>query len=83
MKPFESLGLNLSLCSALEEMGFEQPTDIQEKAIPFFLGQTGDLIALAQTGTGKTAAFGLPILQNINVDDHLTQALTISPSRVL
>ncbi|MBK8243077.1 MAG: DEAD/DEAH box helicase [Saprospiraceae bacterium] len=83
MKPFESLGLNLSLCSALEEMGFEQPTDIQEKAIPFFLGQTGDLIALAQTGTGKTAAFGLPILQNINVDDHFTQALIISPTREL
>lgn len=44
MKPFESLGLNLSLCSALEEMGFEQPTDIQEKAIPFFLGQTETLL---------------------------------------
>ncbi|HQX43796.1 MAG: DEAD/DEAH box helicase [Saprospiraceae bacterium] len=83
MNPFASLGIQPALCTAVTELGFEQPTEIQEKAIPIFLAQNTDLIALAQTGTGKTAAFGLPILQNIDPNNHFTQALIISPTREL
>src|SRR4051812_44675569 len=59
---FEQLGLNTSVLSAIAEMGFENPTPIQEKSIPVFLETERDILGLAQTGTGKTAAFGLPIL---------------------
>lgn len=83
MNPFSALGLDPAICRAIEELGFENPTDIQLKAIPLFLSQASDLIALAQTGTGKTAAFGLPILQNIEPDIRTTQALIISPTREL
>ena len=58
MNPFATMGIQPALCTAVTELGFEQPTEIQEKAIPIFLAQNTDLIALAQTGTGKTAAFG-------------------------
>ncbi|MBK9270990.1 MAG: DEAD/DEAH box helicase [Saprospiraceae bacterium] len=83
MNPFLTLGIEPRICKAIEELGFENPTDIQQKAIPLFLSQSSDLIALAQTGTGKTAAFGLPILQNIQSENKNTQALIISPTREL
>lgn len=83
MNPFLELGVEPRICKAIEELGFENPTDIQLKAIPIFLSQSSDLIALAQTGTGKTAAFGLPILQNIQTENKGTQALIISPTREL
>lgn len=83
MNPFESLGLKEPICKALSELGFEQPTDVQKHAIPFFLSRKTDLLALAQTGTGKTAAFGTPILQNIDTSENYTQALIITPTREL
>lgn len=83
MPHFQQLGLNPSICNALSSLGFEEPTDIQKQAIPVFLKAERDLIALAQTGTGKTAAFGLPILQNIDPGSPVTQALIISPTREL
>ncbi|MBK9299652.1 MAG: DEAD/DEAH box helicase [Bacteroidetes bacterium] len=83
MTTFNELGLNEQLLSAIQEMGFENPTEIQQKAIPIFLNRASDLVALAQTGTGKTAAFGLPILHHLDVNDKSTQALIISPTREL
>ncbi|MEP7194928.1 MAG: DEAD/DEAH box helicase [Saprospiraceae bacterium] len=83
MNPFENLGLIDPICKALAELGFEEPTDVQKLAIPFFLSRKGDLLALAQTGTGKTAAFGTPILQNIDTSEYITQALIITPTREL
>ncbi len=83
MNPFESLGLKEPICKALSELGFEEPTDVQKLAIPFFLSRKSDLLALAQTGTGKTAAFGTPILQNIDTSENFTQALIITPTREL
>jgi len=80
MTTFNELGLNEQLLSAIQEMGFETPTEIQQKAIPIFLNRASDLVALAQTGTGKTAAFGLPILHHLDVNDKSTQALIISPT---
>ena len=62
MTTFKDLGLSEPLLKAVDELGFVQPTEIQEKAIPELLGRETDLVALAQTGTGKTAAFGLPLL---------------------
>ncbi|WPP49035.1 DEAD/DEAH box helicase [Catalinimonas niigatensis] len=83
MTKFEALGLREEILKSLSELKFEQPTPIQEQAIPFVLNSDNDLIAFAQTGTGKTAAFGLPIIQQI--DDHTdkTQALILSPTREL
>jgi ATP-dependent RNA helicase DeaD len=69
MSTFEELGLQENLLKSVGELGFTQPTPIQEKAIPVLLSGTKDLIGLAQTGTGKTAAFGLPLLQLINVKE--------------
>jgi ATP-dependent RNA helicase DeaD len=83
MTTFNELGLNEQLLSAIQEMGFENPTEIQQKAIPIFLNRESDLVALAQTGTGKTAAFGLPILHHLDVNDKSTQALIISPTSEL
>lgn len=83
MTTFNELGLHEQLLSAITEMGFENPTEIQQKAIPVFLKRESDLVALAQTGTGKTAAFGLPILHHLDVNDKSTQALIISPTREL
>ncbi|MFN8331073.1 MAG: DEAD/DEAH box helicase [Saprospiraceae bacterium] len=81
--PFKELGLLEPICTALQAIGFEEPTEVQKRTIPYLLSREGDLLALAQTGTGKTAAFGLPILQNINSEDNHTQALIISPTREL
>src|SRR3954471_16690695 len=83
MATFESLGLQEKLLKAVEELGFTQPTPIQEKAIPVLLAGTKDLIGLAQTGTGKTAAFGLPLLQLIDIHQKHPQALIVCPTREL
>ncbi|HEX2608777.1 MAG TPA: DEAD/DEAH box helicase [Flavisolibacter sp.] len=80
---FAELGLQDHLLKAVEELGFTQPTPIQEKAIPVLLSGTKDLIGLAQTGTGKTAAFGLPLLQLIEPKEKYPQALIICPTREL
>jgi len=83
MPTFEELGLQENLLKAVEELGFTQPTPIQEKAIPVLLSGTKDLIGLAQTGTGKTAAFGLPLLQLIEAGKKYPQALIVCPTREL
>lgn len=83
MTTFQDLGLNPKIIDAIEALGYQNPTEIQQKAIPFFLQRQTDLIALAQTGTGKTAAFGLPILQHLSLDKNYTQALIIAPTREL
>ncbi|HVY76105.1 MAG TPA: DEAD/DEAH box helicase [Puia sp.] len=83
MNTFEQLGLNQSLLQAVQALGFTQPTPIQEKAIPVLLSGTKDLVGLAQTGTGKTAAFGLPLLQLVEIDRRLPQALVVCPTREL
>jgi ATP-dependent RNA helicase DeaD len=83
MSTFADLGLQEELLRSVEELGFTQPTPIQEKAIPVLLSGTKDLIGLAQTGTGKTAAFGLPLLQLINPKEKFPQALIICPTREL
>ncbi len=80
---FEGLGLNEHLVHAITDLGFEIPTPIQEKAIPILLSGTTDFVGLAQTGTGKTAAFGLPLLQLIDVTQRYPQALIICPTREL
>lgn len=80
---FEDLGVSEPLRHAIEDLGFETPMPVQEKVIPHLLGQEGDVVALAQTGTGKTAAFGLPVLQRIDVERHVPQALILSPTREL
>lgn len=80
---FADLGLNEQLVKAISDLGFENPTPIQEKAIPILLSGTTDFVGLAQTGTGKTAAFGLPLLQLIDVNNKFPQALIICPTREL
>lgn len=80
---FTSLGLNESLLSAISDLGFESPSEVQEKAIPILLEGETDLVALAQTGTGKTAAFGFPLLQKIDGASRTTQGLVLSPTREL
>jgi ATP-dependent RNA helicase DeaD len=83
MALFEELGLQENLLKAVGDLGFTQPTPIQEKAIPVLLSGTKDLIGLAQTGTGKTAAFGLPLLQLVEAGKKFPQALIICPTREL
>ena len=83
MMTFEELGLDGRLVQATDALGFKQPTPIQEKAIPVLLSGTTDLVGLAQTGTGKTAAFGLPLLQLIDAKDKYPQALVVCPTREL
>lgn len=83
MNKFEQLGLNEPLMRAVNDMGFETPSDIQEKAIPILLDQDTDMVALAQTGTGKTAAFGFPLIQKVDANKRHTQALILSPTREL
>ncbi|MBS1917272.1 MAG: DEAD/DEAH box helicase [Bacteroidetes bacterium] len=83
MMTFEGLGLDARLVQATDALGFKQPTPIQEQAIPVLLSGTKDLVGLAQTGTGKTAAFGLPLLQLINEKDKYPQALVVCPTREL
>lgn len=83
MKTFEELGVNEEIRHAIEELGFEHPMPVQEEVIPYLLGNKNDVIALAQTGTGKTAAYGLPIIQKVNPESNATQALILSPTREL
>jgi len=83
MQTFEETGINPQIIKAVSELGFEKPTPIQELTIPYLLEKKKDLVALAQTGTGKTAAFGLPILNQIDLDSGKTQALILSPTREL
>lgn len=83
MKTFKELGVSEDICRAIEELGFEQPMPVQEEVIPYLLGNGNDVIALAQTGTGKTAAYGIPVLQKTNPDNKATQALILSPTREL
>ena len=80
---FEELGVREDLLKAIAEMGYENPMPVQEKVIPHLLNEDNDVVALAQTGTGKTAAFGLPVLQRIDVAMKRPQALIISPTREL
>lgn len=83
MTTFKSLGLNELLLKAVEKLGFESPTEVQDKVIPILLEKKTDLVALAQTGTGKTAAFGFPMLQRIDPNIRTTQGLILSPTREL
>ena len=83
MNLFESMGLRSEILDAIQELGFERPTPIQEETIPFLLENDQDMVALAQTGTGKTAAFGLPIIQQIDQAQNAPQALILSPTREL
>lgn len=83
MKTFEELGVRDDLLRAIGELGFEMPMPVQETVIPHLLHEEGDVVALAQTGTGKTAAFGLPVLQRIDTSRRDTQALILSPTREL
>lgn len=83
MKTFEELGVSPEIRKAIEEMGYENPMPVQEEVIPYLLGNGNDVVALAQTGTGKTAAFGLPLIQKIHVEDCVPQALILCPTREL
>lgn len=83
MKSFQQLGLDAQLLQAITDMGFETPSEVQEKAIPILLEEETDMVALAQTGTGKTAAFGFPLIQKIDVNSKKTQGLILSPTREL
>ena len=83
MTKFEALGLEQSLLDAIADLGFETPSEVQEKAIPILLETETDLVALAQTGTGKTAAFGFPLIQKIDSNSRTTQGLILSPTREL
>ncbi|NDV70424.1 DEAD/DEAH box helicase [Dysgonomonas sp. 25] len=83
MKTFEELGVAPQIRRAIEEMGYENPMPVQEEVIPYLLAETSDVIALAQTGTGKTAAFGLPVLQKIDTKENVPQALILCPTREL
>ncbi len=83
MSTFQELGLNQDLLNAITDLGFTKPSEVQEKAIPILLETETDLVALAQTGTGKTAAFGFPMLEKIDVNSRTTQGLILSPTREL
>ncbi len=80
---FQELGVRDDLLQAISELGFENPMPVQEKVIPVLLSEDHDLVALAQTGTGKTAAFGLPVIQRIDTSLRRPQALILSPTREL
>ena len=83
LKNFEELGVSEEIRKAITELGFEQPMPVQEEVIPYLLGNRNDVIALAQTGTGKTAAFGIPLLQRTDARIRQTQAIVLSPTREL
>ena len=83
MKTFEELGVSPEIRRAIEEMGYENPMPVQEEVIPYLLGENNDVVALAQTGTGKTAAFGLPLLQQVEIKNHVPQSLILCPTREL
>jgi len=83
MATFKDLGLEDNLLQAITDMGFETPSEVQEKTIPILLDRETDIVSLAQTGTGKTAAFGFPMLQKIQIESRTTQGLILSPTREL
>lgn len=83
VNPFQELGLNKKITDAISEIGFEKPTPVQERVIPLLLNEKRDYVCLAQTGTGKTAAFGLPVIQKCKADVNDIQALILSPTREL
>lgn len=83
MKSFEELGVAPELLKAVGELGFEAPMPVQEAVIPYLLTEKSDIVALAQTGTGKTAAFGIPVIQKIDISQRQPQALILSPTREL
>ena len=83
MEKFRELGLDGEILKGVADLGFETPSPVQEKTIPVILGEENDLVVLAQTGTGKTAAFGLPLLQKIEPEWKNTQVLVLSPTREL
>jgi ATP-dependent RNA helicase DeaD len=83
LSTFSDLGISPDLIKGLEELKIITPTEIQKKVIPFLLTEGTDLIAQAQTGTGKTAAFGLPLLQKVDPSNEQVQALILSPTREL
>lgn len=83
MKTFEEIGVSPEIRKAIEELGYENPMPVQEEVIPYLLGNGNDVVALAQTGTGKTAAFGLPLIQKIDVKNCVPQALVLCPTREL
>lgn len=83
MKTFEELGVSEEILRAIKELGYESPMPVQEEVIPYLLGNGNDVVALAQTGTGKTAAFGLPLLQKVRVENNVPQALILCPTREL
>ena len=83
MSTFSALGIQKEYITAIKELGIKKPTEIQEKAIPVLVNSKTDFIGLAQTGTGKTAAFGLPLLQSIDANSNHVQALILAPTREL
>jgi len=83
MNNFDTMGLSPEILNGIKDLGFITPTPIQEKVIPIVFESNHDIVGLAQTGTGKTAAFGLPIIERINVNDKSTSALILSPTREL
>ncbi|MAM19942.1 MAG: DEAD/DEAH box helicase [Christiangramia sp.] len=83
MNKFQTLGLEANLLEAIKDLGFETPSEVQEKSIPILLERDTDLVSLAQTGTGKTAAFGFPLIQKIDLNSRKTQALVLAPTREL
>ncbi len=83
MSTFASLGIRAEILHALEALGFEKPTPVQEKTIPLLRQGTGDMVALAQTGTGKTAAFGIPLLERMDPENRVVQCLVLAPTREL
>jgi len=83
MATFEELGLGENSLKAIKDMGFETPSEVQEKAIPLLLENDTDIVSLAQTGTGKTAAFGFPLVEKVDADSRTTQGLILSPTREL
>lgn len=83
MNLFENLGLNEPILKAVTDLGFEKPSEVQQQTIPVLLSEDTDIVSLAQTGTGKTAAFGFPLLQRIDIDNRATQGLILAPTREL
>ncbi|MDD2524699.1 MAG: DEAD/DEAH box helicase [Bacteroidales bacterium] len=83
MKTFDELGVAPEILKAIQEMGYEKPMPVQEEVIPFLLGEMNEVIALAQTGTGKTAAYGIPVIQCIDIRKNQPQALILCPTREL
>ena len=83
MSKFKEIGVAKDLCKGINEMGFINPTEVQEQSIPFLLVENRDLISLAQTGTGKTAAFGLPVIQKTELKNKYVQSIILCPTREL